>query len=221
MQSRGSGFFDFSFTTLTTGNLLVALLFFANPSKAMRVSTIIITGLLVIDMIIILAVSRVRSEESWVGVASVIWATVIAFWCAVTDRVVAWGKREEEERLTGRPETRRTAKEWLGVLIATVILIFYIAITILMTATLILRARDASLQMEGDRIFVDGHKYQVHLACVGNITHSGGKRSPTVLLEAGENPSELDFENWTYNSFQNGTISRYCYWDRPGYAWYV
>jgi hypothetical protein len=220
MQSRGSGFFDFSFTTLTTGNLLVALLFFSNPSKSMRISTIVISVFLLVDMIIILAVSRVRAEESWVGIASVVWATVIALWCAVTDRVVAWGKREEEERLTGRPETRRTLKEWLGVLIATVILIFYIVIAILMTATLILRARDASLEMEGQRIFVDGHKYQVHLACVGNVSHTAdGKRSPTVLLEAGEFPSELDFENWTYNSYNNGTISRYCYWDRPGYAW--
>jgi hypothetical protein len=220
MQSRGSGFFDFAFTTLTTGNLLVALLLFANPSKALRVSTIIITGILFIDMILILAVSRVRAEESWVGIASVIWATVIALWCAVTDRVVAWGKREEEQRLTGRPETRRTLIEWLGVLIGTIILIFYIAIVVLMTANLILRARDASLPMEGKRIYVDGHKYEVHLACVGNVTHTtDGTRAPTILLEAGEFPSELDFENWTYNSYQNGTINRYCYWDRPGYAW--
>jgi len=108
----------------------------------------------------------------------------------------------------------------LGVLIATIILIFYIVIVVLMTATLILRARDASLKMQGQRIYVDGHKYQVHLACVGNATHaSSGKKSPTVLLEAGEYPSELDFENWTYNSYTNGTIDRYCYWDRPGYAW--
>jgi len=39
------------------------------------------------------------------------------------------------------------------------------------------------------------------------------------MLEAGENPSEYDFEHWAYNSYKNGTISRYCYWDRPGYAW--
>src|SRR5262245_25524479 len=44
MHSRGSGFFDFSYTTLTTGNLLVALLFFANPSRAMRILTYVIAG---------------------------------------------------------------------------------------------------------------------------------------------------------------------------------
>jgi len=88
-----------------------------------------------------------------------------------------------------------------------------------MTATLGIRTRDASLEMQGERIFVDGNKYQVHLACVGNISSTNGKRDPTVIIEAGENPSEYDFEHWAYNAYQNGTISRYCYWDRPGYAW--
>ncbi|KIW04156.1 uncharacterized protein PV09_04963 [Verruconis gallopava] len=220
MHSRGSGFFDFSYTTLTVGNLVVALLFFANPSRAMRILTYLIGGLLLIDMIIIVAVGRLRQEEGWVGIASVVWATLISLWCAITDRVVAWGKKEEEERLTGRPETRRTLKEWLGVMISTIFLTIFVAIVVLMTATLIIRARDSSLEWHGDRIYVDGDKYQVHLACVGNVTYTtGGKRVPTVLLEAGEYPSEYDFENWAHASYRNGTIARYCYWDRPGYAW--
>ncbi|KAF2836317.1 mitochondrial integral membrane protein-like protein [Patellaria atrata CBS 101060] len=219
LHSRGSGFFDFSYTTLTVGNLLVALIFFAAPSKAMRISLAIISAFLLIDMIIILTVGRIRIEEGWVGIASVIWASVMAIWCTLVDRVVAWGKREEEERLTGRPETRRTLKEWSAVLIATIILIIYIIITILMTSTLIIRARDASLKAPGERYYVDGEKYQVHLNCLGNVTYTGKKRDPTVILEAGEEPSEFDFEHWAYSAYQNGTISRYCYWDRPGYAW--
>lgn len=218
LSSRGSGYFDFSFTTLTAGNLLVALLFFANPSRAMRVSVGIIAGLLLIDVIIIAAMSRLRLEEGWVGIASVIWAALMAIWCVVTDRVVAWGKREEEERLTGRPESRRTLKEWVGVLTGTTILIVYIAIVILMTATLFIRAWDASLDMDGERYYVDGGRYQVHFACIGE-PKSAGEKTPTVLLEAGEEPSEYNFEHWVYSAYQNGTISRYCYWDRPGYGW--
>merc|ERR1712225_81371 len=72
MHSRGSGFFDFSYTTLTTGNLLVALLFFANPSRGMRVLTYVIAFFLLVDMILILAVGRLRQEEGWVGIASVV-----------------------------------------------------------------------------------------------------------------------------------------------------
>jgi pimeloyl-ACP methyl ester carboxylesterase len=170
-------------------------------------------------MIVILSVSRIRVEEGWVGIASVIWAVFIAAWCVITDRVVAWGKREEEERLTGRPESKRSVKEWLAVTAATILTIAFIVLVLLMTSTLGIRARDSTLKMVGDRILVDGDKYEVHLACWGDETHTAGKKDPTILLEAGETPSEYDFEHWAYNAYQNGTISRYCWWDRPGYAW--
>ncbi len=221
MHSRGSGFLDFAYTCLTIGNLLVAIIFFVAPAKALRITTAVIAGILLIDMIIILTVPRIRLEEGWVGIASVVWAVFIAVWCILTDRVVAWGKKEEEERLTGRPETRRTLKEWLAVLVASILTVAFVLIVILMTAALGIRARDSTLGMYGDRILVDGDKYAVHLACVGNTSSSvtSGPQTPTILLEAGEDPSEYDFEHWVYNALQNGTINRYCYWDRPGYAW--
>lgn len=218
LHTRGSGFFDFAYTCLTLGNLLVATIFFVTPAKGLRITTAIIAVLLAIDMIIILAVPRLRLEEGWVGIASVIWAFLMAVWCILTDRVVAYGKKEEEERLTGRAETRRTLKEWVAVLIATTLTVLFIIIVILMTATLGLRTSDATLKMYGDRVLVDGDKYAVHLACVGNVTYTGETRDPTVLLEAGEEPLEYDFEHWAYAAYKNGTISRYCYWDRPGYA---
>ncbi|KAK6439323.1 hypothetical protein LTR95_004468 [Oleoguttula sp. CCFEE 5521] len=220
LSTRGSGFFDFAYTTLTAGMLLNSLLFFSAPSLAMRVSQGVIGLIIVVDLIIIVSVARIRGEEGPPGIASVVWGVFISGWCVLTDRVVAWGKKEEEERLTGRPETRRTVREWLAVITATTILSIYIAITILMTCTLILRSRDASLEMDGERYFVDGDKYAVHLACVGNgTTSASGKKSPTILLEAAEDPSEFDFEHWLYNAYENGTIDKYCYWDRPGYAW--
>jgi pimeloyl-ACP methyl ester carboxylesterase len=219
LHTRGSGFFDFAYTCLTIGNLLVAAIFFTTPAKALRITTAIITVLLLVDMIVILSVSRIRVEEGWVGIASVIWAVFIAAWCVITDRVVAWGKREEEERLTGRPESKRSVKEWLAVTAATILTIAFIVLVLLMTSTLGIRARDSTLKMVGDRILVDGDKYEVHLACWGDETHTTGKKDPTILLEAGETPSEYDFEHWAYNAYQNGTISRYCWWDRPGYAW--
>ncbi|KAK4890075.1 hypothetical protein LTR27_011181 [Elasticomyces elasticus] len=215
LHTRGSGFFDFSYTTLTAGILLTSLLFFANPSLAMRICQAILAGVLLIDIIMIVSVGHIRHEEGAPGIASVVWATLMAAWCVLCDRVVAWGKKEEEERLTGRPETRRTLKEWLAVLIGTIIMGIYIVIPILMTCALILRARDATLEMDGERYGVDGNKYEVHLACMGETK----KGSPTVLLEAGEDPLEYDFEHWAYGAYQNGTIDRYCYWDRPGYAW--
>lgn len=220
MHSRGSGFFDFSFTTLTLGNILVALLFFAVPSTPMGVLSMAVSVLLLIDMIIIVSVPRLRVEEGWVGIASVIWATLIGLYNVVANRTVRWGKAEEEQRLTGRQETRRSLREWCAVFIATFIMAVYVIITILLTATLILRSRDASLEPTGAQYFVDGGKYEVHIACVGNQTYdSKGNRLPTVLLEGGYQPVEQSFEGWVYDAWTNGTIDRYCYYDRAGLGW--
>lgn len=219
-NSRGSGFFDFSFTTLTLGNILVALIFFAVPSSAMSILSMSISVLLLIDMIIILAVPQIRVEEGWVGIASVVWAALIGLYNVLTNRTVKWGKAEEEERLTGRSETRRTLKEWLAILLATFFMVVFVIIVILLTAVLVLRSRDASLQAPGEKYLVDGDKYAVHVACVGNQTyHKDGSAKPTVLLEGGYMPVYDSFEEWVFNAQKNGTIGRYCWWDRPGLAW--
>ena len=134
-------------------------------------------------------------------------------------RLVTWGKHEEEERLTGRAETRRTVGEWLSVLASTIIMAVIAAVAVLLTATLILRARDASLAPPGERYLVDGDKYQIHLFCTGNSTNSKGKTFPTVLFEAGNAPFEQSFIQVAENALKNGSITRYCYADRPGFAW--
>merc|ERR1712093_147962 len=101
IHSRGSGFFDFSYTTLTLGLLILNLLFFSSPSKAAQVSCLIVAVVLLVDSILVVSVPRLRVEEGWVGIASVLWALLIAVWTVTTDRIVAWGKREEEERFGG------------------------------------------------------------------------------------------------------------------------
>jgi hypothetical protein len=219
MHSRGSGFFDFSYTTLTLGVLLITLLFFSAPSKAAQICCLVISVLLLVDVILIVAVPRLRLEEGWVGIASVVWALLISIWMIVTDRTVAWGKREEEERLTGRVETRRTVMEWLAVMISTIVLVILGVVTLLLTCTLILRARDSSLQPPGERYLVDGEKYAVHLFCEGNSTDSKGRKLPTVLFEAGEEPFENTILPFALGALSNGSISKYCYYDRPGFAW--
>jgi hypothetical protein len=219
MHSRGSGFFDFSYTTLTLGLLLIVLLFFSTPSKAAQATCLVIAVFLMIDMILIVAVPRLRVEEGWVGIASVVWALVISIWTVFTHQIVTWGKHEEEERLTGRQETRRTLREWCSVLTSTVILIILALVTVLLSATLILRSRDASLAPPGERYFVDGDKYQMHVFCEGNMTDSKGKRLPTVLFEAGDGPFAGGMIQIATSALSNGSISRYCYSDRPGIGW--
>ena len=229
MNTRGSGFFGFSYTTLTAGYLVIGLVFFSIPSKPMTIWGLVLALFLLVDMIIILAVPRIRVEEGWVGIASVVWASFIALFSVVQNRSVSWGKREEEERLTGREETRRPLREWLAIMIETVIVGVLAIVSIFFTATLILRARDASLTAPGKKYYVNGNNYQVHLACVGNNNNSSsssqgnGKgdkdKPPTILIEGGEEPVEQTLQPFIDTAYQNGSIPRYCYWDRPGFAW--
>lgn len=221
LHSRGSGFYDVAYALLTMGNLLVGLLFFSTPSTPMGYLGMAVSVMLVINVIMITAITRIRAEEGWVGIASVVWAALMGLYLVLTNKTVRWGKKEEEERLTGREETRRSLREWFAVLAATIIMSVLVVVSILLTATLILRARDASLAPPGQRYFVDGDKYQVHVACVGEKQKDAkGKFLPTVMVEAGEEPGEgSGLEDFIYDAYKNGTIHRYCYWDRPGFAW--
>ncbi|RPA96198.1 hypothetical protein L873DRAFT_1811839 [Choiromyces venosus 120613-1] len=216
MHSRGSGFFDFAYTTLATGSLAALLVFYVTPSRSEQYSWIALSILLLVDTIIILSVPRIRWEEGWVGIVSVIGATLVSAWAVLCDRVVEYGKVEEEERLTGRRETRRSWKEWLSVFAVTIILISFIALSVLFTGNLIIRAWDLTLTPPGTRYFVDNQKYEVHIFCLGDVTNSHGEKVTTALLEGGEDPVECGLEGWARDAFRNKTIDRYCYWDRPG-----
>ncbi|CAJ2501775.1 Uu.00g046280.m01.CDS01 [Anthostomella pinea] len=218
-HTRGSGFFPFSYTSLALANLLFTLVFFAIPSKAVRIASVVTGALLVVDTVLLFAVEKTRHEEGWVGMASVLWALLMAIWTLVTDRLVQWGKTEEEERLTGRAETRRSLGEWVAVLVSTLSMIVLAIVVFLITCTLIIRALDAGLAPPGKLYWVDGDKYMMHVYCRGNRTDSHGTKLPTVLLEGGEGPVEDGLWQFADNAIKGGSISRYCFVDRPGFAW--
>lgn len=92
-------------------------------------------------------------------------------------------------------------------------------VVFLIGCTLFLRALDAGLAAPGKRYWVDGNKYKLHVYCNGNHTDITGARLPTVLLEGGEGPVEDGLWDFANNAIKNGSISRYCFVDRPGFAW--
>ncbi|KAI1432407.1 mitochondrial integral membrane protein [Xylaria sp. CBS 124048] len=218
-HTRGSGFLSFSYASLALANLLFTLVFFAVPAKAVRIASLIIAVLLLIDAIILISVQQTRHEEGWVGIVSVLWALFMSIWTLATDRLVEWGKYSEEERLTGRAATRRTLYEWLAVLISTISMIILAIAVFLLTCTLILRAVDASLGPPGKRYWVDANKYQMHVYCHGNEAGASAVQVPTVLFEGGEGPVEDGLWAFAENAIKNGSIDRYCFVDRPGIAW--
>ncbi|KAI5466677.1 hypothetical protein BGZ63DRAFT_4792 [Mariannaea sp. PMI_226] len=213
-QMKGSVFLAFGYASLTLANLLFTLIFFQIPAKAVRVLAITMSGFLALDMILLLSVEKTRYEEGWVGIVSVIWALFMSLWTLMTDRMVQWGKAEEEERLTGRAETRRTLTEWTGVMISTVVWSIICIALFLMTLTIILRALDAGIAPPGKKYWVDSDKYRIHVHCHGNKT-----QAPTVLFEGGEWTVEYSFWDFAEHALKNESFPRYCFMDRPGFGW--
>lgn len=72
MHTRGSSFQSFSYASLALFNILFTLVFFSAPSRAVRILSVFMAFMLVVNMIITLAVERNRHEEGWVGSTSVI-----------------------------------------------------------------------------------------------------------------------------------------------------
>ncbi|KAL1882722.1 hypothetical protein VTK73DRAFT_1242 [Phialemonium thermophilum] len=219
LHTRGGGFFALSYVSLALITLSASLVFFSTPSKSARILGIIMAALFLLHAVIILAVRQIRHEEIWVGVVTLLWALLMSVWQLVADRTVQWGKEEEEERLTGRPETRRTLGEWLQVTLWTFALFVMDLVLILMTYNLILRAVDSSLEPPGKLYGVDNDKYRIHVYCHGGKTKTATEDVPTVLFEGGEDPVEWGLWQFAENAVKNGSIGRYCFADRSGIAW--
>ena len=217
LYTRGSGFTALAYAFITLFALINSITFFATPlPRGVQTLSLALSVFLFVNALVILVSPPLRHQEAWVGLATVLWSALVGgIWTVVTDRVVAWGKAEEEERLIGRVEERYTGTEWLKVILSTTGLIVVVALEVLITMTLVLRMRDASLEPTGRRYWVFEHRFQVHVACFGETS----KTVPMVFLEGGERSVE-DLSTWVAEAQEEGLIGQYCYWDRPGYYYH-
>jgi hypothetical protein len=74
-HTKGSGFFAFTYASVTLANLLFTLIFFAVPAKAVRILSVTMGAFLLIDTVLLLAVEKTRHEEGWVGMVSILCKT--------------------------------------------------------------------------------------------------------------------------------------------------
>jgi pimeloyl-ACP methyl ester carboxylesterase len=140
----------------------------------------------------------------------------ISIWAIITDSVVEHGKAEEEERLTGRAETRKSLREWCSIFFGSGLFAVFLVASVLMMCNLSILARDATLEAPGQRIWIDNGGYNLHLYCsptIGNPLPRANGSMPTVLIETGSAPALGRMESWVKQ-----TQYRYCYYDRPGFG---
>lgn len=153
LYTRGSGFPGLGYAFITNFALINSIIFFATPlPRGVRALSLTFSAFLFVNALIVLLAPPLRHQEGWVGLATVLWAAFVGgLWTVIADRVVGWGKAEEEERLIGRVEERYTGIHWLKVILTTFGLVVVAVLEILITMTLILRLRDASLEPTGHK----------------------------------------------------------------------
>jgi pimeloyl-ACP methyl ester carboxylesterase len=144
---------------------------------------------------------------------------VAILWSMLADRTVEWARNREEQRLYGQPAYLRTFGEWTAVVFSTLAMSILTICTILITSMLLLRSLDCALAPLGQQYWVEGDKYRIHVYCSSENNGANGTAVPTVLFEGGEQPVENGLWQFAEAAVQNGSISRYCFADRPGFGW--
>ncbi|KAI5866859.1 hypothetical protein GGS23DRAFT_292496 [Durotheca rogersii] len=139
-------------------------------------------------------------------------------WTVHTNHLVEWGKFKEEERLTGRADTHGTVQERVDSLKYASQMVLPTLACLLISCNLVLRALDSRPAPPGQMFWVDGDRYELHVYCHGSRADPEGAILPAVLLE-GEGPVEDGLQQLAAGAVNNGSISRYCFVDRPGFAW--
>ncbi|KAI5811853.1 hypothetical protein BZA77DRAFT_376954 [Pyronema omphalodes] len=216
---RSGGWGAFGFSTLSVLLLLVLLLFYATPSRSERLILTTISFFLFICSLLIL-LSPLRRNESWPGILSVFLALFTSIWAIITDSIVEHGKAEEEERLTGRAETRKSLKEWCSIFFGSGLFAVFLVASVLMMSNLAIEVRDYTLKQPGDMVMIGSGNsgYRLHLYCspsqADDIAYADrNKTTTTVLIETGSAPALTRMESWIKQ-----TPYRYCYYDRPGFG---
>ncbi|RPA81361.1 hypothetical protein BJ508DRAFT_414800 [Ascobolus immersus RN42] len=215
MSTRGSGYTELFFATFTFVTLLIETLFFIVPSQFSVLMSVLLVVTLLVDTIMVVAVGQLRSQAGWVGVVSLAWAALMSSWIVVCGKVVEEVREEEEIRVNRVMETRRTVGEWSGVLVSSILYVGLFVVALMLTIQLGLNASDGALHVPGKKVFVDGSRYQLHVFCSSPPLNTS---QPTFLVESGDLPVQSGLESLLMEAHQDGLISRYCYYDRPGYA---
>lgn len=219
-NNRGKSFLEMDLALICLFINLVNNFFFVIPAKIERVIGYVVSGLLVLDLVVILLVPETRILMGWLGIGLILWTAVNSLLNSLIDYWVEEGKHYQEIRLTGRIEKRKSVKELAVILLKVVFEIFILWIIWCISLTLWLACFDTHEKPWGKLIPVDNDLFRVHLACFGDVHNSTGKATqPIVLVEGGQITSSEVFQEWIEELYQLDKVERYCIWDRPGYAW--
>ncbi|KAK9457072.1 hypothetical protein V1511DRAFT_247266 [Dipodascopsis uninucleata] len=223
-ETRGGNFLMLFNLLISIGNLSVSLFTFKLPSKSQRVVTYLMVVFFLINFIIVMSTTRLRHYEGSVtGILIMLWALFTIGWIVFCDHVVERSRLSLEEQFVGHSlhfsRVRRSWRQWCSVMWTLILFIILLVLIVLITLSLIVSAYDSRIAPAGTMVEIDDGQFSVHIYCSRPFDDSG---DPTILLEAGSTTSETIVNEWLEKTTKDeGSMLydyRYCYWDRPGYA---
>lgn len=111
LNNRGRSFLEVDLVIICALSNLLTLWCFVYPAYYERILGYVSAILFAIDFIVIVSVTYLRHQFGWIGNLLVLWTIVTLLLNCYADYNVEKGKRYQEIKYTGRPETRKTFTE--------------------------------------------------------------------------------------------------------------
>lgn len=239
---RTSGFLELDLAILNILILLLAIFAFQTPSEITLKFGYIVAGETLIQLLLVLLIPYFRRYYGALGIFSLLWSFLVSSCALVLSPIVVLkGKTQEEIRLTGRPETRRTWGEMfrlsssltlLSVLVVVPYTIIFLGflLEIYDSTQLVSRNGPAS---GGQLIPIYDTKshlhskssyfsYSVYIECTPEnlnveAPHPKAPRPPVVVIESDDRvTSQALYKGWVEELYKDDKVARVCFWNRPG-----
>lgn len=216
MNNPGRSFLELNWLFIALFSSISRLLFFDVPSEIERMLSLVTSGIIGFDLLLLVLAHR-RTTGA-VGFLCCFWCLLSVLLTSLTEYLVEEGKINEEIRLTGRIDTRRTLKEWVVVLFRNCFKMVLLVYTVLISLNLLLFTIDTiRVKPWGELVKVEDNSFGLHLFCEGDVSMNSTSSQPILLLESGHDSNE-EFSSWVQELYHLNKIDRYCIYDRPGYG---
>lgn len=218
-DSHGKSYLEFSFIFIGLYVNLLSYTFFLTPSDLTSDRYINVTSLalLLFDLFLLLVVPYQRSQVGLSEYIALLFATLTVGINYYSNIFVMRAKTQEEVRLTGRPETRKTLNEHVVIGLEFFLKFLLVLYVLAITLNILLRSVDVVVSKPwGELVPTVDDQYRIHLYCEGDV-YGNSSSQPIILLESGHESSE-EFSLWLQELHQLNRVDRYCIYDRPGYG---
>lgn len=235
-DSHGKSFLEFTFVFIGLYVNFLSYAFFLVPSD-LRIDWYVnwvSFGFLAFDLFVILVIPGQRRQFGFSEYLTLLFAMFSIGLNLASNRFVLHAKHQEEVRLTGRIETRKTFIEHLLIGTEFALKFLLVLYVVAISLNIFLRSIDAWVDRPWGKLVPAGDdQYSIHLYCQGDVykkeedgaiensqqfaNASSSEEQPTIIIDSGNESSE-EFVSWVQELYQLNKIHKYCLYDRPGYG---